>query len=229
VAASSSGDEVAAWASFGDQRRTRDFGECLMRKSRLAVLTVGVSLLVAGWLAPPSTAATNPTRVTINLTAVVDLVDNPNGVPVGSIAPRDVITGSYTYNSKTKDSNPLLEVGTYVHDRKPYGIQLNMGSFSVQTDPANIDFQIRIENNHNGSDAYTVSSSNNVGTEPGPGVQAISWFLTDPTQTALSNTALTATPPVLSSWQQTNVLEVDGRVDAPYTILAHVTQAVKVA
>ena len=70
--------------------------------SRLAVLTVGVSLLVAGLLAPPSNAAAMPEGVTINLTAVVDLVDNPNGVPLGDIAPGDVITGSYTYNPKRK-------------------------------------------------------------------------------------------------------------------------------
>jgi hypothetical protein len=79
-----------------------------MRKSRLAVLTVGLSLLVAGLLALPSSAATSPTRVTINLTAVVDPVDNPNGVPVGNIAPGDVIAGSYTYNPKTKDISPLV-------------------------------------------------------------------------------------------------------------------------
>jgi hypothetical protein len=83
-----------------------------MRKSRLAVLTAGVTLLVAGLLAPPSSAATKPTSVTINLTAVVDIVDNPNGVPVGDIAPGDVITGSYTYNPKTNDINPFKQAGT---------------------------------------------------------------------------------------------------------------------
>jgi hypothetical protein len=51
-----------------------------MRKIRLAVLTAGLSLLVAGLLAPPSSAAAEPNSVTINLTAVVDRVDNPNGV-----------------------------------------------------------------------------------------------------------------------------------------------------
>jgi hypothetical protein len=89
-------------AQLWRQRRTGGLGECLMRKSRLAALTAGVSLLIAGLLAPPSSAAAKPESVTINLTAVVDLVDNPNGVPVGTIAPGDVITGSYTYNPKRK-------------------------------------------------------------------------------------------------------------------------------
>ena len=104
---------------------------------------------------------------------------------LGEIAPGDVITGSYTYNPKTKDINPLREFGAYPHNQTPYGIQLNLGSFSVQTDPANVDFQIAISNNLNGSDREVVSF-NNIGTEPGPGVDIIAWGLADPTQTALS-------------------------------------------
>jgi hypothetical protein len=180
-------------------------------------------------LLAPASAATDPTRVTINLTAVVVLVDNPNGVPVGSIKAGDVITGSYTYNPKTKDMSPLLEFGFYPHNQQPYGIQLHLGDFSVETDPENVDLQITIGNNSDpdNSDSYRVTSFHNVGTEPGPGVQLISWDLIDPTGTALSNAELKKTAPVLSSWQS-NLLTVEGRPDAPYTILSHVTQAVKV-
>jgi hypothetical protein len=199
-----------------------------MRKSRLAVLTVGVTLLVAGLLAAPSSAATKPTSVTISLTAVVDIVDNPNGVPVGDIAPGDVITGSYTYNPKTNDINPSKEAGDYPHNQQPYGMQLNLGSFSVATDETNVDFQIGIFNGSD-SDSYRVTSFHNVGTtEPGPGVQLISWNLIDPTATALSNAALNKTAPVLSSWQ-TNQLDIEGRDDAHYLIRAHVTQVVNVS
>ena len=96
-----------------------------MGKIRFTVLTAGLSLLLAGLLAPPSSAATKPTSVTINLTAVVDIVDNPNGVPVEDIAPGDVITGSYTYIPKSNDINPLKQAGDYPHNHQPYGIQLN--------------------------------------------------------------------------------------------------------
>lgn len=189
---------------------------------------MGVSLLVTGLLTPPSSAAEKPTAMTINLTAVVDIVDNPNGLTLGDIAPGDVITGSYTYNPQTKDADSSVEVGFYPHTQQPYGIQLDLGSFSVQTEPENVDFQITITNNQNGSDNYQVTSFNNIGTEPGPGVQTISWHLTDPTQSALSNAALKKTPPVLSSWQSSQ-LDVIGRVDADYVIRSHVTQAVKAA
>jgi hypothetical protein len=144
--------------------------------------------------------------VTINLTAVVDLVDNPNGVPVGTIAPGDVITGSYTYNPEAKDISPGREFGAYLHNQPPYGFQLIVGSFSIETDPANVDFQIGIANNLNGSDSYSVTSFNNVGTtEPGPGVQLISWGLTDPTGTALKNDHLQkkAPPAVVVAVQPT--------------------------
>jgi hypothetical protein len=192
-----------------------------MRKSRLFVLSVGVSLFASvGLLAPSASAATDPTRVTINLTAVVDIVD---GSPPPGIAPGVVITGSYTYNPKTKDINPLVGVGDYVHNQQPYGIQLNMGDFSVQTDPENVDFQIEIVNDYNGSDNYTLISFNNTA-----GVDIIHWQLNDPTQAALSNANLKKTAPVLSSWEQPSQLDVIGEDDA-YLIRSHVTQAVKVA
>jgi hypothetical protein len=70
---------------------------------------------------------------------------------------------------------------------------------------------MRVENNHNSSDATQLGAATNVGAEPAPGLQTISWFLTDSTQTAFSSVALGTTPPVLSSWQQTSVLQV-GRV-----------------
>jgi hypothetical protein len=200
-----------------------------MRKLRLFVLTMGVSLLVAGLLTPPSSAAAKPTSVTINLTAVVDLVDNPNGVPVGNIAPGYVITGSYTYNPKSEDISPLREFGAYPHNQQPYGIQLNMGSFSVETNPGNADFQIAISNDLNGSDSYSVTSFSNVGTGDGPAeVQFISWGLSDPTGTALKKAALEKKAPVLSSWQF-NQLSVEGPDGARFLIRAQVTQAVKAA
>jgi hypothetical protein len=103
-----------------------------------------------------------------------------------------------------------------------------VGSFSIETDPANVDFQIGIADNLNGSDSYSVTSFNNVGTtEPGPGVQLISWGLTDSTGTALKNDHLQKMAPVLSSWPF-NQLEIEGRPDAFYRIRAHVTQAVTV-
>jgi hypothetical protein len=184
-----------------------------MRKGRLAVLTAGVSLLVAGFLAPPSSADTDV--VTINITAVVDTVDNLPGVEPGN-----VITGSYTYDPRAKDINPLREVGAYTYNRPPYGMKLNVGDFSWQTDPENVDFQIGIVNNYLGEDDYGVVSYNNTGA-----VDTIAWELADPTQTAVSNTDLKKTAPVLSSWPS-SFFEVAGENDA-FRIRATVTQAVK--
>ena len=209
--AASGGHEVAVWARLlGTTPYRRDLGECLMRKSRLAVLAVGLSLLAAGLLALPSSAATSPTRVTINLTTVVDLVDNPNGVPVGNIAPGDVIAGSYTYNPKAKDISPLVEFGAYPHNQQPYGIQLNLGSFSVETDPTYVDFQIAI-GNYSNSDSYRVTSFNNVSTEPGPGVQIISWDLIDPMGTPCRTPLSRRPPPCCRRGSSTSSTSKDGK------------------
>jgi hypothetical protein len=212
-------------SGFGDCA-VQDLGE-FMRKIRLAVLTAGISLLVAGLLAPPSSAAAKPKSVTINLTAVVDDVVNTDGVSLGNIAKYDVITGSYTYDPKAEDISRSRESGAYLHDLPPYGIQLNMGSFSVETNPGFVDFQIGIVNNLN-SDSYSVTSFNNVSTGDGPAeIQVISWGLGDSTGTALSNDHLQEKAPVLSSWQD-NQLSIEGPTGARFLILAHVTQAVTV-
>jgi hypothetical protein len=208
----------AMWVGLG--------GEYLMRKLRLFVLTIGVSLLVAGLLAPLSTAAAKPKSVTINLTAVVDRVDNADGVPLGNIEPGATITGSYTYNPETKDTDQSRESGAYQHNQPPYGIQLNMGSFSVVPEPGGVDFQIGIRNDSS-SDSYSVTSFNNFTPGGGPQVDIISWGLGDSTGTALSNDQLQKKAPVLSSWQF-NQLSLEGPTGARFLILVHVTQAVVV-
>jgi hypothetical protein len=188
-----------------------------MRKGRRALVTAGVSLLVVGCLTQPSSAATDPTRVTINITAVVETFDNFPGIAAG-----DVFTGSYTYNPKATDIIPGRDNSAYIYNQQPYGMQLNLGDFSVQTDPQNVDFQISLLNNFDGSDNYNVVSYNNTS-----GVDTIAWELADPTQTALSNADLKKTAPVLSSWPS-SFFEVAGENDA-FRIRAHVTQAVKAA
>jgi hypothetical protein len=132
------------------------------------------------------------------------LVDNPFGVDLGDIAPGDVITGSYTYNSKTTDTNDFVLVGDYQYDKKKYGMQLDMGSFSTQT----VDFGIEIVNDYNDMDNYLVGSYNIVST--GPRVEHISWQLDDPTQTAVSSDALPTTAPVLSSWERNRLVVAGG-------------------
>lgn len=201
-----------------------------MRKIRLAVLAAGLGLLLAGLLAPPSGAAAKPKSVTINLTAVVDDVVNPNGVPLGNIEPGATITGSYTYNPETKDTDPSREFGVYSHDQPPYGIQLNMGSFSLETNPGDGQFAIAIGNpsNSDNPDSYSVTTFRPVGTGDGPAeVQYITWRLNDSTGTALSNDHLQKKAPVLSSWQF-NQLDIEGPEGAFFLISANVTQAVTV-
>jgi len=141
------------------------------------------------------------TIITINLTAEVTQVDDlADGLLEGQVNVGDTITGSYTYDSTTPDSNPLEAVGSYEHSSPPYGINLSVGGFVFQTDPDNVYFLVTIRNNHLGCDGYSVRSYNNLSLSNGVWVEHISWQLDDYTATALSSTDLPTTPPVLEDW-----------------------------
>ncbi len=170
--------------------------------------------------------------VTINITALVALVDDPDNVLGGTINVGDTITAIYTYDSTTPDSNPLPTVGDYRHSSPPYGITVNAGGFVFETDPNNVDFLVEIVNDHGGParDNYLLRSYNNLPLSNGALVEHISWQLDDPTATALSSEALPKVPPVLADWESIFglVLRLDG-IGVPfgpeYFIRAHVTSA----
>ena len=139
--------------------------------------------------------------IAINLTAEITGLEDPCALLNGQLAPDDIITGSYTYNSDTPDTNPYILQGFYEYFSPPYGITLYGGGFVFQTDPENVEFLVEIGNNHYGSDdSYFLSSYNNVPLHNGIYVNGISWQLTDYSGTALSSVALPTTPPVLEDW-----------------------------
>ena len=102
------------------------------------------------------------TIITINLTAEIAEVDDLGGLLEGNVNVGDTITGSYTYDSTTSDSNPLETVGDYWHFSPPYGINLSAGGFVFETDPDNVNFLVEICNNHLGDDNYLLLSYNNL-------------------------------------------------------------------
>ena len=155
--------------------------------------------------------------ITINLSAEIIAVEDPDALLNGQLAGGDIITGSYTYNSDTPDTNPLTTVAGYEHFSPPYGITLYGGGFVFQTDPENVDFFVQIDNNHYGSeDGYFLSSENNLPLHDGIYVNGISWQLNDYSGTALSSVALPTTPPVLEDWTHHslnfNILHITGGI-----------------
>ena len=63
--------------------------------------------------------------ITIEIEAVVDYVedDGPgDGYLDGMVGVGDIITGFYTYESTTPDSDPSIYIGMYEHYSSPFGI-----------------------------------------------------------------------------------------------------------
>jgi len=161
--------------------------------------------------------------VTISIEAVVDTVEDEGNYLEGQILPGNIITGYYTYESTTPDSNPLLNGGRYEYLTPPYGIFLSVGGFDFQTDPANVDFILEITNDYPPNDDYLVRSYSNIPLPNGTLVERISWWLNDDSGAALVSTELPVTAPVLSNWPLNNLTIVSDRT---FNIDAHVTSAI---
>lgn len=133
--------------------------------------------------------------VTIQIEAVVDSVWDEGNYLEGQIKPGHIITGWYTYDTSTLDSNPSASLGRYEHYSAPCGIFLSVGGLQFETDPANVDFLVEITNDYPPNDDYFLLSYNNTGLPNGTPVDYISWHLYDPVGNALSSNALPTSPP----------------------------------
>lgn len=168
------------------------------------------------------------TLITIEIEAIVDSVEDTGNYLEGQINVYDIITGTYTYESTTLDSNPSSVGGHYWHYDPPAGISLTVGGFEFRTDPANVEFLVEIANDSTSGglhDGYLLRSYNNLPLSNGTLVDEISWQLTDPTASALSSDALPTTPPALDDWQSIIGLRLHGERGG-YIIDATVTSAV---
>ena len=184
--------------------------------------------LVAGLAWNP--ASGNCAQIKIEITATVSLVDDPDNLLNNAVAPGDIITGIYTYDSFAVDSNPLPEVGDYRYTTARNGIRLNVNGLRFGTNPANVDFLLEVVNNYQNLDNYVVISYNNLFAVSAMGefvTNTIDWQLDDPTQTALSSATLPRTPPVLSNWQSIFGLTISSMGDDSFLIRANVTSAVR--
>jgi hypothetical protein len=207
-----------------------------MRINRLAAKTklvrkLGLSLaiaLVAGLIWNPANASC--ARIKIEISATVSLVDDPDNLLNNAVAPGDIISGIYSYDSFAVDSNPLPEVGDYRYTTAPNGIRLNVNGLNFGTDPTDVDFLLEVVNNYENSDNYHIISYNNLFAVSATGMfvmNIIDWQLDDPTQTALSSTDLPRRPPVLADWQSIFGLNIMSFGDDFFLIRANLTSAVR--
>jgi len=186
---------------------------------------LAIAILCGLILSPPGAQAT---LVTIQIEAVVDSVQDEGNYLEGKIEVGDTITGTYTYDLSTPDSEPLGYAGLYEHHSAPAGISLSVGGFDFKTDPDNVDFVVAILNDipPSGKDQIWMRSYNNLPLSSGVAVESISWQLDDPTGTALSSHELPAGAPVLDDWLLAPLLIHGPSRGASFGISAHVLSAI---
>lgn len=132
--------------------------------------------------------------------------------PFTDIVEGTPFVGTYTFDLSTPNTSGsgMASVADYWHTTAPYGIIVQIGAHVFRSSPDNPSFLVELVNNHySGGDNYLLRSYTNLPTE-GASIDHISWQLDDPTQTALSSTVLTNTPPDLSVWQQWFQLMIEG-------------------
>ncbi|MHC4333594.1 MAG: PEP-CTERM sorting domain-containing protein [Planctomycetota bacterium] len=192
-----------------------------MKRGTMLLIAAGVcSLAFQGQRA-------DATLITIAIEAEVDYVEDLGSYLEGRINPGDIITGTYTYDSTTPDTNPSAYVGDYEHRAAPAGISLTVGGFNFASDPTNVYFLLSVCNAGGPyqQDNYLLLSYNNLPLSNGSVVDHISWQLDDPTASALSSDGLPIGPPILDQWQSIVGLRLDGE-RAGYIVHAYVTSAI---
>jgi hypothetical protein len=190
-------------------------------EKKLAKITLAI--LVCAFLP----AVSNGQLITIGIEATVKYVTDTDHLLEGKVTVGSTITGTYTYDTSTPDSEPSTSQGAYWHYSALCGISLNVSGFSFKTDPTNVNFLVDILNDDgiNPADGYLLRSSNNLPLSNGVLVDYIFWQLDDPTGTALSSDALPTTAPNLANWNSDYGLSIYSWGDNEFLLRADVISA----
>ena len=198
----------------------------------MLVMATAVPAVSAVTVLHPFLAASS--RIGVKLVATVTEVDDDWGLLGGVIHVGDVITGKYTYVTGVPDMEPNPEMGYYYFTFRPCGFEVKAGGLVFKTDPRNIQFEIGVYNDfdeygNQPLDALQLASDMNRALSNGMTVDEILWVLIDPSATAIANTDLPTTAPVLADWPSGPGLVLGGKdpsdAQKQYTVTAHVTVA----
>jgi hypothetical protein len=168
------------------------------RKTRDRALAVGIVVLVAAILPSPSHAIPVTVEFAGHVTQVTDTLFGwfHGTVPVGT-----PITGTYTFESATLDTNPDASVGQYRSSAPGNALDAFFSIYHLHS-PSPLD--ITVTNQSGQGDTYnlsawwlTLSSSS-----PGTAIVPLNFFLTlsDPLGQAWSSDALPLSFPIWGSW-----------------------------
>jgi hypothetical protein len=150
----------------------------------------------ASMLLGVTTAVTpaNAALITFNFTGTVTAVGSNLGGTT-TFSNGQTLTGSYTFNSATADSNGGPTIGTY--NGTISNLVVNIGSYSATLGAGTNFIQVK---NLPTSDSYTMQAPFSGATVNGHTPQLFGISLVDPTHTAFGNDHLPTTAPNLGSF-----------------------------
>lgn len=164
--------------------------------------------------------------VTIEFT--VRQISDSNNLLGGTISEGRTGRGFYSYDLTVPNSSDLTGVAGYVSTLSPCGFFVDLAGFVFKTDLSNPNLLLEISNNFQGSDHYLVRTYNNLPVSSQLAAGHHAWQLDDETQSALDDTALPLTAPVLADWTQIPGLRLEGTGNGgmdDFTIFCTVTRA----
>ena len=180
------------------------------RISLPAVLVLLPSLLLITFF---ETARSQSEDVTVRISGeIIDMVD-ASGLFRNKVSIGDAVTGEYTYNFLTPDSDDNPIVGDYPHFTSPYGVVVQMGKVIFRTDPNNVNYLIELVNEPT-EDFFVFHSYNNLAlSKKILAPTEFTWQLNDPSGQALSSDSMQDAPkaPDLSKWEQPSGLIIQGK------------------
>lgn len=141
--------------------------------------------------------------VTFNVSATVREIYDYDNALGNTINVGDNISGSYTFNTNTPDSDPTPEYGFYEHTpgSGTYGFNINIANFNLKTSPSTDTFNVVI-GDANGTINWDNYGVDTFGTQQpfinGTAVENIGIFIDDPSGNMVTGTNLTNQPPVLT-------------------------------
>jgi len=166
-------------------------GKFFLKLGFMASMLLGTSIMIA-----PADAAS----ITFNFTGVVTNVGSQLGTTTFSNG--QTLSGSYTFNSSTVDSNTGATIGRYNGTVSNLGV--NIGLYNATLGAGTnfirvVDHPVLPATAHT-NDSYTMQAPVAGPTVNGHTPRSFAIELVDPTRTAFSNDHLPTTPPSLASF-----------------------------
>ena len=168
-----------------------------MIKKIIVIFLTGLALV---------STSVNAEMMTIKVSASVTYVDDIGNALDNQMYVGDVITGTYTFDTLTVDSEPAPDSGKYEFAPGVAGMSFVVNNLTMTSNQnaATGAYSIEIFN-HLGSDGYHVRSFVNLPLTSGASLQEISINFFDPTGTALNSDLLLNAAPDLARYEYSDI------------------------